>query len=119
MVLKAPEGVQDVYDTVGFRDPHSGLVVECWMLDEEEMAEVVKTRKIWVQINGPVPAMSVTALSPMIYDEQATERDQLIELAKRYRAFQEIIKTVPDHFFQGENVFAETMRKIRVEAYDG
>lgn len=80
-VLKAAPGTEEwVRDLPIFRQGLSFLpngvrmdqcVVSCWELSPEELAEVVKTGKIYFQcFGGTHPPISIHGLSPFTYQPQ-------------------------------------------------
>ncbi|MES0168222.1 hypothetical protein NKJ87_19905 [Mesorhizobium sp. M0027] len=48
MLLRAPEGAKNVGEMHTFTNGHCS--VSCWELDEAELAEVVRTKRIFVSI---------------------------------------------------------------------
>ncbi len=56
VTLKAPHGRDDVSDLHIFRN--RGMVVSCWELEPEEIAEVAKTGRIFLSVMGPTMAPS-------------------------------------------------------------
>jgi hypothetical protein len=50
------------------QDPR-GFVIACWQLTPEEIEEVKRTGKIFLQINGRIPPHSVMGKNPFINNE--------------------------------------------------
>lgn len=63
--LVPPEGRPDVDEMRVFRG--NGLIVSCWQLSDDEVAELWETRKLWVVIEGDTHApLAPSAAYPFI-----------------------------------------------------
>lgn len=49
------------------------VVISCWKLTDEELAEVIRTRRVWVIIHGEtMPPIAPTGISPFVKIEEPT-----------------------------------------------
>lgn len=61
-VLRAPESMPEVLPLPIHRSPHHGFLVSCWELTEQEVEDIVKTRRVFLWIHGPGhPPVSVSS----------------------------------------------------------
>lgn len=54
VVLKAPEGRDDIADLHCFRN--RAMVVSCWELEPEEIEQIAETGRVFLSILGPTMA---------------------------------------------------------------
>lgn len=66
LVLKAPEGMEEVvFDLPVHRSDDPALVVSCWELEEGDLAEIVRTGRVWLSVLGTTqPPLCVMARPP-------------------------------------------------------
>jgi hypothetical protein len=60
-VLKGP----NCNDLPVFYDKTSANIISCWELSKEELEEVAKTGKIWLQVLGYQPPLVVEGINPI------------------------------------------------------
>lgn len=77
MVLGAPKGAENVLSLHTFTNGHCS--VSCWELDDDELAEIVRTRRIFISIlsgrtQPPVFVAPETAMRGFLVDYGGTWR---------------------------------------------
>lgn len=79
-VYKAPPDMgSDCEDLHVFRgsDGKYNHIISCWELDEQELAEVAKTGKVWVSILGMTqPPIAIMGSKPILVPTEATSREE-------------------------------------------
>lgn len=72
VVMKAPPGEEEnVFDMPAFRD--KGNIVSCWELTDEEVEEIVKTKRIYALMKGIQPPMLLQIDTPFVQPCESNE----------------------------------------------
>lgn len=59
-------GPGDIADLPAWRDDATGLNISCWELSAEEIAEILATGVVWLEVWGHHPPVCVSGTSPFI-----------------------------------------------------
>lgn len=90
--------------------------IACVAFSPEELAEINKTGRAWVSVQGAWPPMAIMGCSPFI---RGSEADALMVLQDKAASLERIDKRLnelPESFFEGDNLVAQMMRDLRAEA---
>lgn len=92
-------------------------VIECWMFDPQEIAQINETGKFWVTIHTTViPPLSISGTTPFVHGDAATEELVKQEKFTALKNIQTKLHALGPEWFQGDSIFAQTLRELREEA---
>lgn len=109
----------NVKDIPVWRDEVRRIFIGKVAFDPKELEEIAKTGAAWVQVLGGWPPMLVSGLPLLVTGEEADVQMRLEEAEKTVKGIRDALAQFPPSMFDGENIVAEMMRKLRAEAFPG
>lgn len=100
-------------------DVENRVIYTCWRYSPEEVAEIMKHGQCWIRIHGAIPPMYVMGIDPFVINEEAEKQEEIRNLqnrSERLAVLETEIRSLPPSFFEGENVVAALLRRLRAEA---